>query len=290
MEQRTPEWFAARKGRVTASSVGAILGHDPYRDRDDVMRAMVREWHGAESEFSGNVATEYGTHHEAGALAEYEMETGVTVDPVGFVTREEWAGCSPDGLIGMFGGIEVKCPYGKRKMTESEEFKALDDQPHYYDQVQFSLWVCERAWWDVLQWAPSWAICERVTPDNGWRSRNLPKLRSFWDDYIVERELPHAQTHLEPRRVDLDTPDARMLLAEYDDLSDAIDQATARRKEVLENLVALARHRDATIGDRKLTRIERAGSVSYAKIVKEHLSGLDLDPYRGKPSEYWVVK
>ena len=44
MEQYTPEWWEARKGLVTASSVGAILGHDPYRDRDDVMRAMVRAW------------------------------------------------------------------------------------------------------------------------------------------------------------------------------------------------------------------------------------------------------
>ena len=29
MQQRTPEWFAARRGRVSGSVAGAILGLDP---------------------------------------------------------------------------------------------------------------------------------------------------------------------------------------------------------------------------------------------------------------------
>ena len=55
MIQRTPAWYAARKGRVTGSSVGSILGLNPWATSDDVMRRMVREYHGAESEFKGNV-------------------------------------------------------------------------------------------------------------------------------------------------------------------------------------------------------------------------------------------
>ena len=51
MEQRSTEWFAARKGRVTGSSVGAILGLSPFMSPDDVMRRMVRERNGAASEF-----------------------------------------------------------------------------------------------------------------------------------------------------------------------------------------------------------------------------------------------
>ena len=142
MEQRSEEWFAARKGRVTASMVGAILGVSPNLSRAGAMRRMVRDAHGAEPEFTGNIATQYGENNEAGAIAEYQMETGRTVNPVGFVTREDWAGCSPDGLIGDDGGLEVKCPFGKRK---EGDLKPLDDQPHYYAQVQFSLWVTGRA-------------------------------------------------------------------------------------------------------------------------------------------------
>ena len=45
MQQNTPEWHAARKGRVTASMVGAILGVAPYMTRADAMRRMVRDYH-----------------------------------------------------------------------------------------------------------------------------------------------------------------------------------------------------------------------------------------------------
>lgn len=287
MEQRTPEWMAARRGRITASSVGAILGNSPYADRDDVMRRMVREWHGAEREWNGNIATEYGTFHEEGALAEYRMETGHAVEAVGFVTREEWAGCSPDGLIGLTGGLEIKCPFGKRK---GGDFKPLDDQPGYADQVQFSLWVCQRAWWSFYQWAPGATALETVRPDSAWRTKNLPKLKAFWDEYLIEREPPHAQKHLDPKRIEIDTPELRQRLAEYDDLVESIELAEARRKELLAGFVEAARDQDASLCGRNLTKVQRAGSIAYAKAIKDLLPGADLEAYRGKPSEYWVLK
>ena len=80
MEQRSEKWFSVRKGRVTGSSVGAILGHSPWASPDDVMRRMVREWHGAPSEFEGNIATQWGSSNENGAVQEYAMETNNTVE------------------------------------------------------------------------------------------------------------------------------------------------------------------------------------------------------------------
>jgi len=61
MEQRSNEWFAARKGRITGSAVGAILGLNPWAGRNDVMRRMVREYHNQPSEFTGNSATQWGS-------------------------------------------------------------------------------------------------------------------------------------------------------------------------------------------------------------------------------------
>ena len=73
-QQRTEEWFEKRKGRITGSNVGAILGRSPFMKRKDVMRNMVREYHGYPSEFTGNIATNYGTHNEPIALADYELK------------------------------------------------------------------------------------------------------------------------------------------------------------------------------------------------------------------------
>lgn len=290
MEQRTDEWNAARKGRITASSVGAILGHNPHSSADDVMRRMVRDWHGAEREFTGNVATEYGERNEAGALMEYRMETGHKVKSVGFITREDWAGCSPDGLIDNIGGIEIKCPYGKRHMGEGNDFKSVRKQAHYYDQVQFSMWVTGRNWWDFYQWAPTNTKLETVLINNDWRDENLPKLRAFWERYLVEREMPNAQKYLDEKRRVIDTPDVRQQLAEYDDLIATIENAEARKKELLAAFVEAAGNQDAEICGRKLTKVERPGSISYGKVVKDLLPGVDLEPYRGKPSEYWQIK
>jgi putative phage-type endonuclease len=295
LEQRTPEWHAARRGRITASMVGAILGHSPWQTREDAMRTLVRAWHNAPSEFTGNVATKYGEHYEEHALADYVMQTGNAVTSEGFVTREHWAGASPDGLIGLVGGIEIKCPYkfrySKPEDMPAAEFLPLAEQPHYYDQVQFSLWVCERAWWDFWQWAPYLEPeLERITPDSKWRTKNLPKLKDFYEEFLFERDLPEAQKYLDPQRVVIDTPLALQRLAEYDDLIEAIERAEERKKELLAFFVEMAKDRNAVIGGRNLTKVERAGAVSYAKVVKEHLPTLDLEPYRGKPSEYWQLK
>ena len=97
-QQRTKEWFAARKGRITGSAVGGILGVSKYSKPSEILRRMVREYHGQPSEFSGNVATEYGTINEPNALADYELETGNTVVEVGFIQFNDWLGASPDGF------------------------------------------------------------------------------------------------------------------------------------------------------------------------------------------------
>ena len=287
MEQRTEEWHAARKGRITASSVGAILGHAPYATRDDVMRRMVREWVGAEPEFEGNIATEYGTRNEAGALTEYMMETGNAVEAVGFIAREDWAGCSPDGLIGEEGGLEIKCPFGLRK-DETPAFKSIFDQPHYFDQVQFSIWVTNRSWWNFYQWSPNGTSMEKVMWSGSWQDENLPKLRQFYAEYLAERQEPAI--HLEPKRPIIDTPEAHRIAAEYDQICEAIDRAEERKKELLADMVRIADKKDVIFAGRKLTKIEKAGAVAYAKAVKALIPNADLEPYRGKPSSYWVVK
>jgi len=287
LEQRTEEWHAARKGRITASSVGAILGHAPYATRDDVMRRMVREWVGAEQEFEGNIATEYGTRNEAGALAEYMMETGNAVEAVGFITRDDWAGCSPDGLIGEEGGLEIKCPFGLRK-DETPAFKSIFDQPHYFDQVQFSIWVTNRSWWNFYQWSPNGTSIEKVMWSGSWQDQNLPKLRQFYAEYLAEREDPAI--HLKPKRPIIDTPEARRIMDEYDQLCDAVERAEARKKELMSDMTTIAMNRDVIFAGRKLTKIEKAGAIAYAKAVKALLPDADLEPYRGKKSSYWVVK
>lgn len=272
-----------RKGRITASSAGAILGHDPWRTADDVMRAMVREWHGAEPEFTGNAATVWGQANEAGAIAEFTMETGLTVEPAEFVCND-WLGATPDGLVSDGGLIEVKCPYGLRN---GGAFKSIfHELPHYYDQIQVQLFVTSATHCHFFQWSQHGTKHQVVGCDVVWLGENLDKLKRFHEDYIYEREKSFKR-HLEPKRPIIETAEARLLVAEYDEVVETLERYEERKKELIDRFAAMSKGKNSEICGRLFTEVERAGSVSYAKVVKEHCPDVDLEQYRGKPTKYW---
>lgn len=68
-----------------------------------------------------------------------------------------------------------------------------------------------------------------------------------------------------------------------------IEALTDQNKEILETLVSLSDGQPAKIGTRKLTHTKRAGSVSYASIVRDHMPRFDLEPYRSAPTELWKL-
>lgn len=283
MQQQSPEWFKARVGRITGSMVGAILECAPYMSRSDALRSMVRSYHKADSEFKGNIATEWGNNNEDGARWDYEMETGNDVKPAFFDTKEDWLGASPDGYIGDDGLVEIKCPFGIRS-KQPPVFKTLEEQPHYYAQIQIQLYVTDRKWCDFWQWTPHGSRLERVELDQQWLDENLPVLRQFYAFYLSELDNPE---HLEPLRKEINTDETKRLLDEYDQLSDAVANAQERQKEVKQAIIDAAGDRNALMWGRKLTKVERKGNVQYAK-VKE-LKGVDLEPYRGKGSSSWKI-
>lgn len=285
MKQGSTEWFAARRGRVTGSNVGAILGLNPWRTADDVLRQMVREYHGAPREFISNQATEYGSFHEDGAIAEFTMEHGLKVEPCGFFVHPEhdWLGASPDGLVGVDAVMECKCPYGLRK-AEVPEFKSAEEQKHYWAQMQIEMICTGRTKTYFWQWAPRGTRLEVVPIDRPWLDENIPKLKAFHELYLSELSNPE---HLEERRMKLDGKKYQELLDQYDQAVADAKAAAERQKDVLAQLELATEGNDALVCGRKFSRVVRAGSVSYAKVVKEHLPDLDLEPYRGQPSSYW---
>lgn len=286
MEQRSPEWFEARKGRITASLVGAILGISPYMTRADAMRVMVREALGAEREFTGNIATQWGENNEDGALIDFRFKTGLDVTKAGFFTYEDWAGASPDRLIGETSGVEVKCPYGLRTSHCPVPFKSLAEQPHYEAQVQFTMFVTGRNEWHFFQWAPNETRNEVVRASQKWVDRYIPILKQFHAEFLDEL-CGNPAEHLAPKRAEIATPEAFAMAAEWDALKASIAEAQERQRVLLDDMVSMAGGKDALFAGRKLTCVEREGAVSYAAVVNKHCAGVDLEPFRGKASRYW---
>jgi len=290
MEQRTEEWFNARKGRVTGSAVGAILDLDPNRTRDDVLRDMVREYHGAPREFQGNIATQWGVTHEDEARDDFCRFTGTDVVSASFCIHSNinWLGASPDGFVGDDAVLEIKCPFGLRDKKPPVPFKTAKEQPHYYAQMQVQMYVTDRTECMFWQWTPHDSKLEVVEYDGEYIAAIYPKLEAFYQEYL--RAIEGPDEYLEQKRAVIDTPRAMQMIAEYDDLLQAIEQAETRKKELMEDIVRMAGNRNAIFGGRKLTKIERQGAISYAQALKILAPGANLEPWRGKPSNYWMLK
>jgi len=285
-QQRTEEWFKKRAGRVTGSNVGAILGLSPFMKREDVMRNMVRQYHGYPSEFTGNPAAKYGTYNEPNALADYELKFNTKVVETGFHTFEDWLGASPDGLIGDDVLIEIKCPYGLRDKNPPE-FKSIDYQSHYWMQIQIQLFVTGRQWCHFYQWSAYGYMLETVQFNQLAIEEYLPKLKDFYNEYLVERELPQAQKYFDDKRqqVRCEGQVERYLM-----IAEQIKELEAEKKRLLDEIVKLADGKDSEINGHKLTKVTKAGSISYAKAVKELLPDADLTDYTGDPVSYWLLK
>lgn len=286
MEQRSEEWFAARKSRVTGSMVGAILGLDPNCTRDEAMRRMVRAHQGLPSEFVGNIATQWGVMHEQEAKEEFEYEHKVEVLPASFAVHPElpWLGASPDGYVSDEWVVEIKCPFGLRDKLPPIPFKTVEEQPHYHAQMQIQMFVTGLSKCYFWQWTKLGSQLDMVDFDQSWIDENLPKLEAFYQEFLAICDVPMGED------TNLDTPALRQKLAEYDDLAKEIKAAEDRRKAILGELVAASGGNEAVICGRKLTLVKKSGSVSYAAAVKELAPNANLDKWRGEPSSYWLFK
>ncbi len=155
-EQRSEAWFTARRGMLTASSLGdafATTKSGYSTSRRNLKLRIVLERLTGKSQESGytNAAMERGILLEPEARAAYEAESGLLVDEVGFIIHDELlTGASPDGLIGDDGGIEIKCP-GAAAHLDYLRGELPND---YRLQIAHCLWLTGRAWWEFASFSP----------------------------------------------------------------------------------------------------------------------------------------
>ncbi|MFS2103632.1 lambda exonuclease family protein [Ralstonia sp. Ralssp135] len=156
MEQRTDEWYAARLGRATASNFGKVLAKiktGEAADRRNYRAQLVIErLTGNRQEGYSNAAMQWGTEQEPFARIAYMADRGVDVQEIGFIQHETlMAGCSPDGLIGADGLIEIKCPVSA---THIETLKTQHMPFEHMPQVQGQMWIAGREWCDFVSYDP----------------------------------------------------------------------------------------------------------------------------------------
>ena len=153
-EQRSPEWFAARAGRLTGSRASDMLSTiksgEAAARRDYRMQLVCERLTGQPQEDGYvNAAMQRGIDLEPAALAAYESLTGSVVVRTGFLAhRAHRAGCSLDGSVDDFQGIvEVKCP---KSSTHVGYLREGVVPRGYLAQITHNLWITGARWCDFL--------------------------------------------------------------------------------------------------------------------------------------------
>ena len=170
MEQRSREWFLARKGRMTASEIYLLLNNHKeamteeelaaYKAANPKSRVTTKEVPFSDGTFTwlnrkvaeyympddafiednelkqvNNRAVQHGELWESDARAKYMKAMGCTVYEVGFVPMkgfEQFAGGSPDGMIREEQGlIEIKCAWNSEVHQDYLLFTKPEDLKEY---------------------------------------------------------------------------------------------------------------------------------------------------------------
>lgn len=154
IQQGTPEWLSARAGIPTASNFDKVLTVDGKLSKQIDKYAFQLAGEviiGTKEESYQNDAMKRGVLLEPEARLCYELMTGNTVKQVGLCLTDFGYGCSPDGLINDDGGQEIKCPSLAVHTMYLYENKLPTD---YFQQVQGSMLVTDRKWWDFVSYYP----------------------------------------------------------------------------------------------------------------------------------------
>lgn len=135
IEQKTPAWHYIRKGKITGTTLKAIMGTP--KAKKDAYYELVGERLTVGDMDSDEKPMDRGNRLEPEARAMYQFKTGEIIEEVGFCESDEneFMGYSPDGLIrGGVKGLEIKCPETKNYVKGWFENKIPDE--YYYQVIQ----------------------------------------------------------------------------------------------------------------------------------------------------------
>lgn len=155
--QGSQEWLQLRAGRVTASRVADVTARTKSgygASRANYMAELIAErLTGAPSPSFTNAAMQHGVEQEPHARAAYSFLHDVDVEEIAFVDHPEIAmsGASPDGLVGLDGLVEFKCP---NTATHLDTLLSETVPGKYITQMQWQMACTGRAWCDFASFDP----------------------------------------------------------------------------------------------------------------------------------------
>ena len=202
--QRTQEWFALRRGKVTASRLGDWLATSkrdgkPLKARLDYERELMfeRQFNVSFSKFV-TAAMADGIVYEDVVAEQYAEHFGVKLRDGGAFYNEFFC-CSPDRLVGDDGGLEIKV-LGDASFAD---VLANGIPENYLLQCQAGLYTSGRKWWDFVAFNLNTMkmLRIRVEPDK----EIFAKIDEAVQEPITVKEFDRELIDVDPKAVPINT-------------------------------------------------------------------------------------
>lgn len=196
-EQRTPEWFEARKNSIGASESAIIFGKSIFSNR----KKLIIKKCGHREPFKMNVACQHGTKYEPIIQKMYEMKNECNLLEFGSLMHPKYSmiSASPDGITDKGVMIEIKAPY-KRKIYGLPPV-------YYWYQMQQQLEVCNLDKVDFIECdIQEYRTRNEFKKDNEYKSNSTDNLKNIIIEYhdLLKNEVNwiYPETFLEENKID----------------------------------------------------------------------------------------
>ncbi len=190
IEQRSLEWFEARRGLITCSRLADVIANS-----NAYLRDLKLERDGQQIDRDVDAAAlNWGKETEPKAIAAYEFANDCDVEPAEFrvSTDREYLAGSADGLVNTSGMIEVKCPFDEGIHT----LTLLNGMPEtHVPQIQGYLHVYDRQWCDFVSFDPRITpkrrlFVQRIERDDQYIAWMLERVDLFWRRVLDLETMP----------------------------------------------------------------------------------------------------
>ena len=205
-------------------------------------------------------AVAHGSNMEEHARVFLEKLQGYTVEETGLVVhpKYDFLAASPDGLIGLDGCAEFKCPYPKYTKTPYSVY----DKPMYLMQVYMQMEVLDVDWCDFLCY-----LATSPTSEPQYTLERIERKEDFLTELLSRKYLPQADKGT-ISRLDLYHAWYRHIQAQYDHEETRLEHCAPLQKDDF----------DTVTNDEDLNNLSKVqGRILMIKgRISEELKALDV--------------
>lgn len=272
IDQGTDEWFDLRRSKIGASDAASIMEENPYKTPMQLWREKI-----CGSKQYVSEAMEWGSMMEPLARQRVSEMHGVDYKPMVVQSDVyEWAIASLDGFVAPDKLIEIKCP-GPRMFEEIES----GTMPRYYFwQVQHQLFVTNLQKATLFAFNGEKGIEMTIHRDEGAIKHLIEREKAFYKRMLnfdpPEEELAERAE-----------PEVLEAIQAYREAKKIFDQTEEYLKICRESLIYLANDTPYQCQGVRISKCIKSGAIDYTKVPE--LKGIDLNPYRKPPCEYWKI-